>query len=160
VPNLLSLRDYLRSELRGIRAAGHRVLVAGYGSQVVANWGLEGVEVMGEVNSPTDFYSRVEAVVVPITHGSGIKVKAVEALAHGVPVLGTDHVRQGFGPSLRKYVHPIGKAQKVDGLVGLDGPDQAQFEAEFGPAAFTSRVAQCVARLGLPVVADPLRDAR
>lgn len=44
---------------------------------------------LGPVREPQEFYRAVECVLNPMTGGTGLKVKTVEALAFGLPVLGT-----------------------------------------------------------------------
>lgn len=44
---------------------------------------------LGPVPEPGDFYRAVECVLNPMAGGTGLKVKTVEALAAGLPVLGT-----------------------------------------------------------------------
>jgi Glycosyl transferases group 1 len=44
---------------------------------------------IGVVASPSDFYEIVECVVNPMIGGTGLKIKTVEALSFGKPVIGT-----------------------------------------------------------------------
>jgi glycosyltransferase involved in cell wall biosynthesis len=53
------------------------------------------VVVSGYVPSLTDLFATVCAVLAPLRFGSGIKIKVIEALAHGVPVLGTPCALEG-----------------------------------------------------------------
>lgn len=57
---------------------------------------LPAVELLGPVESLEDFYGQVDLVVVPITFSTGMKVKAVEALAAGVALVGTRHALEGI----------------------------------------------------------------
>ena len=45
--------------------------------------------VLGPVREPEEFYRAVECVLNPMAGGTGLKIKTVEALAAGLPVLGT-----------------------------------------------------------------------
>lgn len=105
-PNLVSLRKFLDEYAGRMQLLGLELVVAGFGSEVVNSWGAN-VTVLGPVDDVSDFYSRVDAAVVPIDYGGGIKVKAVEALVYGVPVFGTDHVRDGFSGAFRQYVRSL-----------------------------------------------------
>jgi glycosyltransferase involved in cell wall biosynthesis len=49
-----------------------------------------GVEVVGEVESAAEFLDRPGIASVPILSGSGMRIKAVEAMAAGLPVVGTE----------------------------------------------------------------------
>jgi glycosyltransferase involved in cell wall biosynthesis len=43
----------------------------------------------GHVNDLSAFYGRTRVVIAPIRFGAGVKVKTVQALQHGVPVVST-----------------------------------------------------------------------
>ena len=49
-----------------------------------------------ELDSPSRFYGNVDVVVNPIEFGSGLKIKNVEAIAHGKPLITTSHGANGF----------------------------------------------------------------
>jgi len=49
----------------------------------------EGVRYVGFVESVTAWYERSHAVVVPVFQGSGTRLKMVEAMAYGRPVVST-----------------------------------------------------------------------
>ena len=49
-----------------------------------------------ELDSPERFYGSVDVVVNPIEFGSGLKIKNVEAIAHGKPLITTSHGAHGF----------------------------------------------------------------
>jgi glycosyltransferase involved in cell wall biosynthesis len=44
---------------------------------------------LGEVGDVREFYGRVRCVLNPMLGGTGLKIKTVEALAFGLPLLGT-----------------------------------------------------------------------
>lgn len=55
------------------------------------------VKKLGFVNHVSEFYSAVDVVMVPMMHGTGVKIKAVEALNHRKPVMFTAHSAEGTG---------------------------------------------------------------
>ena len=57
---------------------------------------LEGVEILGRLESLEDFYCRLQVVWNPVTFGTGLKIKNLEALAHGVGLVTTCHGVEGF----------------------------------------------------------------
>jgi glycosyltransferase involved in cell wall biosynthesis len=141
-PNELSLRWFLKRYDTRLREAGLTMLVAGYGSERVRQWGFD-VTVLGVVDDLTSFYESIDIAVVPIRHGGGIKVKALEALAFGVPVIGTAHVREGFPPDLG-----VRAIVDIDDFLEfprpLDPLDPTEAAREFSAATFNSRVAEVV----------------
>jgi polysaccharide biosynthesis protein PslH len=47
------------------------------------------VEKLGYVNSLEDFYSNISFAINPIIEGTGLKIKTIEAIEHGCPILTT-----------------------------------------------------------------------
>ncbi|WP_242912263.1 glycosyltransferase [Brevundimonas pishanensis] len=56
---------------------------------------------LGRVDQVSDFYDMVDCVLNPMTAGTGLKIKTIEALAHGRPVMGTDQAFAGL-PALHE----------------------------------------------------------
>ncbi len=64
--------------------------------EVVALAGLPGIEVTGTVSDVRPYYREALAVVVPLRVGSGTRLKILEALAAGVPVVSTTLGAEGL----------------------------------------------------------------
>lgn len=141
-PNTLSLRNFLSNNSGLLGDPACEIVVAGFGSEIARTWDFP-ITVLGPVDNLDDFYSRIDAAVVPITHGSGIKIKALEALAHGVPVFGTQHVRDGLPPAIRDYVLDI--AMVGERQLELERPSGEAFDAIFGFEAFKRTVSDTIA---------------
>ena len=58
--------------------------------------GLPGVDLVGPVDSPAAELARADVVLAPIPWGGGTKLKVIEALALGVPVVTTPHGTEGL----------------------------------------------------------------
>lgn len=74
-----------------------RLLVAGRGTgrlQVPA-----GVTAVGPVASSAAFFRRLSVLLYPLDRGSGMKVKVLEAMASGVPVVTTPPGAEGIAPN-------------------------------------------------------------
>jgi polysaccharide biosynthesis protein PslH len=69
---------------------------------------------LGPVRDAGDFYRAVECVLNPMAGGTGLKIKTVEALAAGLPVLGTRDAFAGLPAE-----HPGHRAADVASLVEL-----------------------------------------
>jgi glycosyltransferase involved in cell wall biosynthesis len=79
------------------RVPAARLIVAGRGTTALA--GLPagpGVEVRGEVPSSPRFLSELSLLLYPLERGSGMKVKVLEAIATGLPVVATPSGAEGI----------------------------------------------------------------
>lgn len=137
-PNIMSLRRFFKRYGETFRSRGIEVVVAGFGSEDVRTWGVDAT-VLGRIESLSEFYRCIDAALVPIDHGGGIKAKAVEAIAHGVPVFGTRHVASGFAPEWSAYIGDIGSLLS-DPPAFPPVPTSTLFEKQFSQAAFTRAV--------------------
>jgi glycosyltransferase involved in cell wall biosynthesis len=80
-------------------APGARLLVAGRGAQRLGLATGDGVDVLGEVRSARAFFQGLSLLVYPVQRGSGMKVKVLEAMASGVPVVTTPAGAEGIAPN-------------------------------------------------------------
>lgn len=55
-----------------------------------------GVQALGRMEQPRDAYARADVVINPALLGSGLKIKNVEALCHGVPLVTTSAAAEGM----------------------------------------------------------------
>lgn len=79
------------------RAPEARLAVAGRGMGALP--GLTpapGVDLLGEVDSAAEFLRGVSVLLYPVERGSGMKVKVLEAIAAGVPVVTTPAGAEGI----------------------------------------------------------------
>jgi hypothetical protein len=97
-PNADALLWFARDVLPKIRARvpGAKLLVTGIGppDQVLRLAGPS-IEFVGSVENLADFYEQVRVVVVPMRFGAGVKIKTIEALQYGVPVVATEVGAEG-----------------------------------------------------------------
>ena len=62
------------------------------------------VNILGFVDNPYPRIANCKAVLSPLFTGAGIKVKVVEALACGVPVIGTDIAFEGISSDYKSFM--------------------------------------------------------
>jgi glycosyltransferase involved in cell wall biosynthesis len=110
----------------------------------------------GYVDDLSGEYARARAVVVPLFHGGGVKVKAIEAMAAGIPVVSTPHGVAGLpaSPGVLVAADAAGFARHLDrlaeepGLVDrLGAANRAALTASGHDTAMDEAVQQVVARL-------------
>jgi glycosyltransferase involved in cell wall biosynthesis len=58
--------------------------------------GIKNIQLKGYVDNLTITYANADIVVNPVLYGSGLKIKNVEALANGVPLITTDEGANGI----------------------------------------------------------------
>ena len=68
-----------------------------------------GVELMGWVETVESFYEAIDAIVVPMTFSTGLKIKAVEALTTGLPIVAHKHAMEGIPTN-----HPFQACESLD----------------------------------------------
>ncbi len=105
-PNVDSYRLICEKWLPRLRASGWQIIVAGHSSESLGN-PPPGVKIIGRVESVDDFYGQVAATLAPIRLGGGIKVKVLESLSRGTPVVGTDFAFEGFPPSCAEFFQTV-----------------------------------------------------
>lgn len=87
------LRDVWPAVRRRLPEA--RLVIAGRGTDDLARDFGEGVEVRGEISSAVDFLRELSLLLYPLDRGSGVKVKVLEAIAVGLPVVTTPAGAEG-----------------------------------------------------------------
>ncbi len=114
---------------------------------------IEGVHVTGAVPDVGPWYAAADVVVVPLRHGTGTRIKVLEAFAHGRPVVATPAAVAGLdldpgggdpGPAVEIADSTEDIVRCVNGL--LDEPGVAMIE----------RAAQLLATRYSPAVVAPL----
>jgi polysaccharide biosynthesis protein PslH len=88
-PNEYGVAWFVREVLPRVRAEVPAVLEV-VGEPPPKRVDAEGVHYAGRVESLTDSYRRAHVAVIPLFHGSGTRLKAIEAMAYGRAVVSTD----------------------------------------------------------------------
>jgi GT2 family glycosyltransferase len=102
-PNCDGLLWFAHEVLPKVRASlpGLRLLVTGANPPSDVNWlDGHGVDFVGHVNELRDFYNQIRVAISPTRFGAGVKLKTVEAIQYGVPVVATGEATGGLSPSL------------------------------------------------------------
>jgi len=90
---------------RGVGGRAHAWIVGSRPGPAVLRLGrTPGITVTGEVPSLTPYYARVDAAINPIRAGGGTRIKAIEAFAHGVPLVSTTIGVEGLDTEAGRHV--------------------------------------------------------
>ncbi len=63
---------------------------------------VTGVRLQRDFASPGTFYETVDLIINPVRFGTGLKIKTIEALAHGRPVVTTNSGRVGISATFNR----------------------------------------------------------
>ena len=121
-------------------APAARLAVAGRGTDTL---GIEGpsVDVLGEVPSAVEFLRGLSLLLYPIGRGSGVKVKTLESVACGLPVVTTPFGAEGIDGGEGIVVETeAGRLARAAASILLDGAERRQRGAA-SRAAFERRYA-------------------
>jgi hypothetical protein len=69
---------------------------------------LPEVEIVGRLERVEDFYASIDAVVIPMTFSTGLKIKTAEAIGAGAAIVAHAHAFEGFCPA-----HPYHELQEL-----------------------------------------------
>jgi glycosyltransferase involved in cell wall biosynthesis len=167
-PNRSGARQLLEVVWPRVRAARPEATLelAGRGSDTflatlggAATWSAQGVTALGYVDDLAPLFRRCHAFAAPLTEGGGIKIKVLEALARGVPVVttavGAEGIATGDSTALCVASPDAGFAEALlqvatDGNLAhtLAAGGRRLMEERFGWAAITGRLTRIYS--GLP----------
>jgi glycosyltransferase involved in cell wall biosynthesis len=75
-----------------------------------------GVTVLGYVSEMAEFYAAIDLAIAPMSDGAGTPTKVIEALGHGVPVVGTRRALRGVDEELRQWCVEVADSTWPSGL--------------------------------------------
>lgn len=79
-----------------------------------------GINFIGAVSDPGQYIRGADAIIIPIKNASGIKLRAIESLACGKPVVATPEAVQGLPEDLRAMIYEASTADEfVEALKGI-----------------------------------------
>lgn len=133
-----------------------RLVIAGRGSDRIGIVEADGVEVAGEIESTTEWLLGLSVLLYPVARGSGMKVKVLEAIASGVPVVttaaGAEGVDGGDGVVVEADADAIARAAAA--ILGdaserreRGAAARAAFDARYAPLPATAPLVDLYRRM-------------
>lgn len=107
-PNVDALRHFVRGPLQEIRRLHPNVqllVVGGSPTPEILRLHGNGIKVIGGVVDVRPYLEGCSMLVVPLRIGGGTRLKIVEALAMGCPVVSTSVGAEGLGLKHREHLH-------------------------------------------------------
>jgi glycosyltransferase involved in cell wall biosynthesis len=133
-PNAVALGRFLHEAWPRLAARGLQLDVVGQVGPVMRLPPLPGVQVHGVVDDLDAAYDAADLALNPVAHGSGLKIKTVEALAHGLALVATPHAVRGLeagaGSAFALAEDPLEMAAAIEVLA--EDPAQRRRLAEGG----------------------------
>lgn len=159
--NLDAAAFVARDLIGPLRAAipGARIRLIGRRADRLTEFtGIDGLDLVGPVDSVAAELAGAHAVLVPIRFGGGTRLKIVEALAYGIPVIstraGAEGIDAGDGEEILLADEPDDIVSAIVRLVGdpgladkLAGAGRALYERDYRPEATERVVATVLNRL-------------
>jgi glycosyltransferase involved in cell wall biosynthesis len=100
LPNEEAIRFFAKDVLPLVRSTGAdpRVLVVGGGASPALRTDLasEGIETLGYVEDLTEVYRSTDVFIAPFTSGGGVRIKLLDAMSAGLPVVTTSVGAKGL----------------------------------------------------------------
>jgi glycosyltransferase involved in cell wall biosynthesis/polysaccharide pyruvyl transferase WcaK-like protein len=137
--NERSLKWFLNSVWPSVTKKGAHLEIVGGISKSFAGETFENVTFHGIVDDISCAYRKADIILLPITNGGGIAVKALEAIQYGKPIVATRHALRGL---------PAAVYEVLSGCVD---------EQDFG-TDLSSLIASTVARKQREVAIHRIRD--
>jgi len=96
----------------------------------------DGLVVHGRVGDLAAHYAAADLCINPVQHGGGLKIKTVEALAHGRPLVASSHAVRSLEAHSGRAFLVAAEGAAFAAAIGrlIDDPDEAQRLAQAGSA--------------------------
>lgn len=78
---------------------------------------LENMEYLGFMDNPYELIANAKAEIAPLHMGAGVKVKCIESLASGTPVIGTEVAFEGVGELYRNALFLANKPEEYAAII-------------------------------------------
>ncbi len=133
-----------------LKRQGWKTIVAGLHSDQLD--GGESVEVVGPIPRVEEYYARVHLTLAPMRLGGGIKVKVLESLMAGRPLLATAQGLRGLPPELVSRIPQVSVERPDVEFLAAGPPASVGLRrlaaSYFSPTVFEAKVASLLKALG------------
>jgi glycosyltransferase involved in cell wall biosynthesis len=96
LPNVDAIAWFVNNVWPGLQGSGVQLDIYGNVCRKLRNGGVPGLKLRGFVASHAAVYAGMDIVINPVRFGAGLKIKNVEALGSGLPLVTSSHGAQGL----------------------------------------------------------------
>lgn len=125
------------------KTANIHIKIIGQGLDTAMIEGCSNVEYLGFVDNPYRIIASSQGLLAPIFSGAGVKVKVIEALATGTPIVGTEIAFEGIESSLGQMFLCSTAQEWVDTLdrwVPIDKKQKSEWQSAFEKTYGTNHI--------------------
>ena len=112
-PNIFAIDFILNKIVPHLRVLGLKFEIMIVGKNCLTNSGIEELVAIDYLEDVEEFYQKIDLLVAPIFSGSGTRVKILESLSYGRPVITTIIGAEGL-PINSNYLSIISKSESLD----------------------------------------------
>jgi glycosyltransferase involved in cell wall biosynthesis len=85
--NVDGLKWFIEQVWPALVGTGLRLDVYGYVAEAFSGLGIPGIRFLGFVDDLAACYAQIDIAINPVRYGAGLKIKTLEAMAHGLPLV-------------------------------------------------------------------------
>ena len=82
--------EFIENVLPKLKTVGARFVVLGGNAEKLKKYEKKNVTITGYIKNPDEYFANSAIFVAPIKQGAGIKIKVLEAMSSGIPVITTE----------------------------------------------------------------------
>jgi glycosyltransferase involved in cell wall biosynthesis len=150
--NVDALQWFIEQVWPALAGAGLRLDVYGYVGDAFPGVRIPGIRFVGFIDDLTACYAHIDIAINPVRYGAGLKIKTVEAMAHGLPLVVSTQGASGLedlaGQAFLVADDAGAFAEHIRTLAGSLALRQTMSRAAHSHAALYFGTEQCFRELG------------
>ena len=156
-PNISSMNDFIQDVWPSVQDLGMQLNIYGDVGVSIDPPTDQTVNIRGFVESDDTIYDEIDIVVNPVQQGAGFKIKTIEALGNGLPLISTRHSVMGLPEEKEEYYLMAENAEdfqkhlrrlhgSIDERIRLGDEAYRVASNHFSPKACFTQLLQCLNR--------------
>lgn len=96
IHNIKGIDWFLKDVYPKIKKRNYKITIAGKITKKIDKESYPNIEFINYIENLSDVYNKTKLIISPLKSGTGIKIKIVEAMAYGLPIVCTSRSLMGF----------------------------------------------------------------